>query len=249
MLHAIVREPSKSFGKCISSHPLVHTISVEKAREQHRHYCHVLDDLGVDLIRLDPDHQFPDSCFVEDTAVIHKKKALISRMGALSRRGEEQSILQVLNQYLSVKQALHPATLEGGDVIHTPDYLISGVTQRTNKDGIQAMREWLEVEVKTVSVPEIIHLKSFVTFLDHNTVIMQNQFDDHPVFLNFDKIIVKDNESYSVNTLTIDGTVLVPMNHPDTVRQLKNQGYEVVPMNISEFEKCEGALTCLSLFF
>ena len=249
MLHAIVREPSKSFGNCISSHPLIHTISVTKAKEQHLQYCQTLEDLGIDLIRLDPDHQFPDSCFVEDTAVIHKKKVLISRMGASSRRGEEQSILEVLRQYLSVKKASHPATLEGGDVIHFPDFLISGLTQRTNYDGVQSMQKWLEVDVKTVIAPEIIHLKSYVTFLNRNTVIMNNRFVDHPAFLDFDKIIVNDHESYAANTLTIDGTVLVPTNHPNAVEQLKNKGFDVITLKMSEFEKCEGALTCLSLIF
>lgn len=249
MTHAIVREPSRSFGRCLSSHPLSHTISVEKAKNQHRQYCQILSDLGIDLIQLDPDDRFPDSCFVEDTAIIHQNKALISRMGIQSRRGEEQSILEILTEYLSVKQTPSPATIEGGDVIHFSDFLISGLSQRTNLKGIHSIQEWLEIDVKTVSAPEITHLKSYVTYLDHNTVIMNTRFVNHPIFLDFDKIVVIDHESYAANTLTINGAVLVPKNHSTVVKQLKNHGYDVVTINMSEFEKCEGALTCLSLLF
>ena len=249
MKHAIVRGPSKSYFQCISSHPLSYSISVEKAQFQHQKYCEILTDLGIDLIKLDPEDKFPDSCFVEDTAVIHGKKALISRMGAVSRRGEEQSIADVLKQYLSVKHVNPPGTIEGGDVIHFPNYLLSGLTQRTNIQGAQALRNWLEIDVRTIEAPEIIHLKSHVTYLDGKTVIMNNRFVDHPAFVDFDKIILTKQESYAANTLTVNGTVIMPTNHPSVVKKLKDNGYEVITTEMSELEKCEGALTCLSLLF
>jgi dimethylargininase len=247
--HAIVREPSKSYFQCISTHPLSHNISVGKAQLQHRQYCEILTNLGIDLIKLDPDEKYPDSCFVEDTAVIYGKKALISRMGAVSRRGEEQSIAAVLKSYLSVKQVDSPGTIEGGDVILFPNYLLSGLTQRTNIQGAQALQEWLEIDVQTIEAPEIIHLKSHVTYLEGKTLIMNNRFVDHPAFVDFNKIIVTKQESYAANTLTINGTVIVPTNHPNVVKKLKENGYEVITTEMSEFEKCEGALTCLSLLF
>ncbi|MHA2251279.1 MAG: dimethylarginine dimethylaminohydrolase family protein [Candidatus Kariarchaeaceae archaeon] len=247
--HAIVRKPGMSFPRCVSSHALRNTISIEKALTQHEQYCKTLIDLGIELIRLPPLDNFPDACFVEDTAVIHNDKVMISRMGINSRRGEEDSIEGVLKDFKQLKRIGSPATVEGGDIIHTPSHLISGVTQRTNQEGVTQLSKWLDVRVDTCKDSEIVHLKSYVTYLGNNQVLTTVNFAKHPVFDNFEKIFVSPDENYAANSLTIGNTVIIPSGNPKTRKQLEDHGYEVIFLDMSEFEKCEGALTCLSLLF
>ena len=247
--NALVREPGKSFSKCISSHPSHKNVSTNRAISQHRKYVETLKDLGIDVIELPPLDSFPDSCFVEDTAVIHNGRALISNMGAETRRGEEETIQSTLSEYLEVKKVFPPATVEGGDIIHFPGFLISGITQRTNQEGVHSLSHFLRIEVKTILDLNITHLKSHVTFLDQNNIIMNKRYADLPIFSGFNKIILKDSEDYASNTLTYNGTVIIPKYFPSVTELLEELDYNVVSLEMSEFERCEGALTCLSLLF
>ena len=246
---ALVRRPGSSYLRCISSHPLKKTLSHIQALKQHSNYCEVLETLNLEIIQLTPNEKYPDSCFVEDNAVIHNDKAFITRMAAKSRRGEEIEIEEVLVDYLEVKRAVPPATIEGGDVIHLQDRLICGVTQRTNNVGIEQMKEWLNVEIDACVDPNIIHLKSYVTYLGNNTVLMTKAYMDHPVFNKFVALIVPKTESYAANSLTINDTVLIPKGFPKTLAMIRNANFDVIPIEMSEFQKCEGSLTCLSLLF
>ena len=247
--HAIVREPGTTFPRCITSHPLRNSISVSLARKQHQNYCKILVELGLEVIYLPRDDDYPDSCFVEDNAVIHDKKALITRMGAVNRRGEELAVEEVLNDYLKTKRAASPAIIEGGDVIHLSDRLICGVTQRTNVAGTHQMEKWLDVLVESWRDPTIVHLKSYVTYLGHNTMIATKTYNTHPLLKDFRILVVENDESYAANTLTIDNTVLIPDGFPKAQTMIKDAGFEVISLEMSEFQKCEGALTCLSLIF
>ncbi len=246
---ALVREPTDTFSCCISSHPLHNSVSNKKAKLQHQNYCEVLVDLGLEVIKLPPDNAFPDGCFVEDTAIIHKNRALISRMGAISRRGEERAVHDFLFESMKVKITGAPGTIEGGDVLHLPKYLISGVSQRTNEQGVKQLSDWLQIEVKRITDESIIHLKSHVTYLDSGTVIVNDTVSNHPILGSFTKIIAAPKEQYAANTLTINNMVLLPTGHPNTHQKLMDNGFDVITMEMSEFQKCEGALTCLSLLF
>jgi len=246
---ALVREPGATYPRCISSHPLRHTINVERARRQHAKYCRVLEELGLEIIRLPRDDEHPDSCFVEDNAVVHGGRALICRMAKPSRRGEETAVEEVLRQYMPVKRAEPPATIEGGDVIHLPDKLISGLTERTNAEGVAQMREWLNVPVETIEDQGIVHLKSYITYLGRGVMITTRKYADHPVLKPFERLIVPDEEWYAANTLSLGDVVLMPEGYPRAVEMVREAGFDVITLNVSEFTKCEGALTCLSIIF
>jgi dimethylargininase len=246
---ALVREPGKLFPKCISSHPMRQTIDVKKARAQHRAYCDMLSELGLEVIHLPRDDRFADSCFAEDTAVIVGQKALICRLAKTSRQGEEEAIEAMLQQYLSTSRVIAPGTVEGGDVIHHQKTLICGITQRTNRSGAQQMEKYLEVPVETIENSQIIHLKSHVTYLSRNTFVATKSMAQHPVLKGFKALIVPDEERYAANTLTIGDTVLIPKGYPQTKSLIDKAGFTVVTLDMSEFAKCEGALTCLSLLF
>ncbi|MFW9849301.1 MAG: dimethylarginine dimethylaminohydrolase family protein [Candidatus Thorarchaeota archaeon] len=246
---AIVRPPSRSYCSCISSHPEHNKLDLNIASEQHRNYVEALIQLGIDVIEIPPLDDYPDACFVEDTAVIHGNKALIARPTPVSRQGEVHSIEQILQDYFEIERVKHPATLEGGDVIHTENCLISGVTQRTSHSGVQQMREALKVQVLEVENPDIVHLKSYVTYLGEGVVIGGNMFSDHPEFQDFVFLKIPDSELYASNTLTINGTVIIPHGYPETQNVLREAGYDVLQLHTTEFARCEGALTCLSIIF
>jgi len=247
--HALVREPGKTFTKCLSCHPLRHTVNLAKAKSQHAVYRKTLSDLGLEVITIQPDDLHPDACFVEDNAVVHGKRALICRMGAESRRGEEGPVEKVLNSYLETRRVSAPATVEGGDVVHLPSRLISGISQRTSHEGIRQMSDWLEVRVDTIDDPSIMHLKSYVTSLNADTLIASRRFSKHPAFAKLTVITVPDEEAYAADTLTVDKTVLMPAGMRKSAALVKAAGFAVIPVEVGEFEKCDGAVTCLSILF
>ncbi|MFX1403232.1 MAG: dimethylarginine dimethylaminohydrolase family protein [Promethearchaeota archaeon] len=246
---ALVREPGAQFTHCISSHPLHHTVNVARARTQHSEYVNMLTELGLEVIQLPRDDTYPDSCFVEDTAVIHSGKALITRLAKQSRRGEEDSVEELLQEYLPVQRIMAPGTLEGGDVIRLSTRIICGISQRTNRAGMEQMQTYFGVPVDTITDPHLIHLKSHVTYLNHNIMLTTQTYTHHPILADFEVLVVPENEQYAANTLTIDDTVIMLTGYPQTQQLIKDTGFEVISLNISEITKCDGALTCLSLLF
>ena len=246
---AITREPGQTYNKCLSEHPLKFDVHIGRARRQHVKYKEVIASLGLQIISLPRDDNLPDSCFVEDTVVVHKKKAFITRTGAESRRQEGLGVEEVLKRYIQISRAVEPATIEGGDVVHLNDRLISGITQRTNIEGVRQMSKWLNVRVDTITNPNMMHLKSYVTNIDRKTMLVTSDVVDHPILQSFRKIVVPDHEKYAANSLTINNVVIMAATRPDSIELVKEAGYEVIPVDVSEFEKCDGALTCLSVLF
>ena len=246
---AIVKPPSRSYQRCVSSHPLRSTVDLARAHSQHKAYCGALEELGLDLIRLAPDDSKPDSCFVEDTAIIHGTKAFITRMAINSRRGEEASVREELEKHLDVNRCQSPATIEGGDAIHLPDELIIGETQRTTAGGIGQAGEYFQVPVKTIKDTGIVHLKSHITYLGKGVVICTERYINHPELIQFEKLVVDKKEAYAANTLAIGDVVLMTRGYPVSAQLVRDAGFDIVTLEMSEFEKCEGALTCLSLLF
>jgi dimethylargininase len=224
-------------------------LNLNLAQAQHRAYCRVLEDLGLEIIELPIDEEHPDSCFVEDTAIIQGKRAVITRMAKESRRGEESPIQETLQQYKQLIRIKAPGTIEGGDVIHLNDSMISGITERTNHSGVAQTAEWLKVSIEKVEDKSIIHLKSHVTFLNDETLVVTTRFASHPVLAKYRQLIIPKEEEYAANTLTIDGSVIMSSRHPKSLQIIKDAGFIALPIDMSEFEKCEGAITCLSLIF
>jgi dimethylargininase len=244
---ALVREPGNNYTGCLSSHPLHHTVSLIKAREQHKKYRDILTELGLDVIIVPRDDDHPDSCFIEDNAIVYNEKALICRMAKESRRGEQLGVAKTLDEIMTIKWASEPATIEGGDVVHTEKKLISGITDRTNLEGIKQMKEWLNIKVDTIFDPSIMHLKSYVTYLGQGIMIATEKYSAHPALEGFKILIPPRQEEYAADTLTIGDTVIMVENHPQTQLMIREEGFEIISMNVSEFEKCDGALTCLSI--
>ncbi|UCE91052.1 MAG: amidinotransferase [Methanobacteriota archaeon] len=246
---AITRKMGKAYVDCVSCHPKRHTIDLTRAKEQHSTYCSTLADLGLEVATLPADESHPDACFVEDTVVVRGRRALVCRAGAESRRGEETAVEQFLQDYLTTRRAEAPATVEGGDVVHFEGRLLSGVSQRTNAEGVRQMGDWLEAPVDTIVDPEIMHLKSYVTYLGRNTVVANRRYASHPTLADLDVVVVPPDEAYAADTLTIDDTVLMPSSCPKAHDLVRRAGFRVVQLDMSEIEKCDGAMTCLSVLF
>jgi dimethylargininase len=247
--HALLREPGNNYTRCISKHPLHHTIDIKKAKLQHAKYSKTLSELGIEVIKVPRDDAFPDSCFIEDNAIIHNGKALICRMAAESRRGEELGVAEILEGFMPIKRALEPATIEGGDIIHTEKKLISGITERTNLEGVIQMQDWFDFRVDTIFDPSIMHLKSYLTYIGKGIMISSEKYSKHPALEGFNILIPPPEEEYAADSLAIGDSVLIAKGHLQTQLMVKESGFEVISMDVSEFEKCDGALTCLSILF
>ncbi len=249
LTRAIVRPPGAKFKRCISSHPLHHTLNMELALEQHKVYRQTLVDFGLDLIVLEPDNVYPDACFVEDTVVVHGNRAIITRMAKESRRGESKKVEEILSEFKQMKTVVESGLLEGGDVIHLPNSLLCGLTQRTNREGASQMEKWLETPVHCIADQKIMHIKSHLTYLGRNTILLNQRYLEEPVLKLFSKIVLPSEESHSANTLAIGDVVIMSVRHKKTAELVREAGFEVIHLNMSEFEKCDGALTCLSIIF
>ena len=246
---AIVRHISANYKKCISSNPFHSSINLDRTREQHKSYLQTLKDLNLDVIEVEADYTLPDCCFVEDTAIIHNNKAILSHMRSESRQGEVTGIERVLTQYFSLNRVIDPGFIEGGDVLHFANFLVSGVSQRTNKAGIKQVSDWLGIELKIINDPSIVHLKSYISYVDENTILCTKKYAAEGALEQFEKIIVPELESYAENVLAVNGTILMPKNYKAAEHLLKKRGYDIVTLDTTEFQKCEGALTCLSILF
>jgi len=220
---------------------------------QHQEYVWALQDCGLAVSILIPRSDFPDSTFVEDTALLTPELAILTNPGAASRRGEISSMKMVIHDfYETLNYIQEPGTLEAGDVMMCGDHYFIGLSERTNKAGAGQLLSILEANGMSVSMVEIgdmLHLKSGVSYLENNNLLATAYFANHPAFSKFNIIPVPDDESYAANSLWINGTVLVPEGNPITHKRIEAAGYETMLLDMSEFRKLDGGLSCLSLRF
>ena len=248
---ALVRKPGKNFSEGLTEAALS-VPDFKMALQQHTRYVETLLECGLKVTVLEADERYPDGCFVEDTAIITEKVAIITNPGAASRKGEEQAIKEVLSSYKSVLSIRPPGTLEGGDVLRVEDHFYIGVSKRTNPAGADQLSKILEIHgyiSSHVPVTNVLHLKTGVTYIQNNTVVIMEEFKDHPAFAHFNKIVISEANSHVANCLPINDKLLIAKGHPGFRKQLANWELEVVEMDMSEFGKMDGGLTCLSLLF
>jgi len=150
---------------------------------------------------------------------------------------------------MPVKWATKPATIEGGDVVHVEGRLISGISDRTNFEGVAQMQEWLEVPVATIFDPTIMHLKSYVTYLGKGIMIATEKYANHPALEGFNILILPAEDEYAADTLAVGDTILMAKGYETAHTMVREVGLDVISMDVSEIQKCDGALTCLSILF
>lgn len=252
MLSAVVRPPGDSFVRAISAQEPRPIIDPGEARRQHAAYCAALREAGVEVYELPADEGYPDGCFVQDTAVVYRGLAVVARFGVGSRQGEQEAVRQVLQGHKRVVEIRPPAMLEGGDVLAIGTKLFVGLSARTDRGGFVQLRDLVELEggsVEAVQVPEGLHLLSGCTYLGQGVVLATDLYATLPAFAGLDVIGVPPEESYAANALGLGDYVLLPEGYPHTAARIRERGFEILSVPLSEFAKADGGATCLSLLF
>jgi dimethylargininase len=256
--HAIVRPPSKNFADGLT-HGKLGKPDVSLAIEQHARYCEALERCGLALTRMAADDEHPDSTFVEDTAVLTAHAAILTHPGAASRKGEVASIAAVLPQFFSrIEHIVAPGTLDGGDICQCDNHFFIGISERTNAEGARQLATLLAANDYTSTIVDIrairedagiLHLKSGISYLGDNRLVLIDALADHAAFRDYEIVRISARESYAANFLQINGTVIVSAGQPDFAATLSELGYPLIALQMSEFQKMDGSLTCLSLRF
>ena len=249
--HAIVRKPGRDFGLGLTTADFGEP-SYDRMRQQHEAYVQTLESLGLEVAVLEPLPDYPDAHFVEDVAVVTPDVTIITNPGAPSRKGEAVSIEPVLAKHRNITRIEFPGTVDGGDVLMIGTRVFIGLSERTNREGAQQLGRILEQHGMTwtaVAVGEGLHLKSSVNRVGENAVVVTEAFAGHQMFRDYEQIILDDDEAYAANTLLINDCLLIPSGFPKTRERLGATGLRIMELDMSEAQKMDGGLTCLSLRF
>ncbi|NPD45248.1 MULTISPECIES: dimethylarginine dimethylaminohydrolase family protein [unclassified Lentimicrobium] len=247
---AIVRIPSKSMINGLSSVNLGQP-DYQLAIKQHEAYVDALLSCGLEVITLEADENFPDSTFVEDVALCTPHCAIITHPGAESRRGEIEEMKEVLkDEYKNIEFIQAPGTVEAGDIMMVENHYFIGLSARTNEDGAKQMISILEKYGMTgslVSLEEVLHLKTGLAYLENNYLVACGEFLEKDEFKKFNILEVEQGESYAANCIWVNDTVIIPKGFPKAKEVIGQTGYEIIELDMSEFQKLDGGLSCLSL--
>jgi dimethylargininase len=247
--HAITRLPGENFADGITTSSLGRP-SYMLILQQHQAYRQALQSLGLEVIVLPAEADFPDAYFVEDPAIVTPNLAVITHPGAPSRQGEEVTLEPVLKRYRPVVYIHPPGTVDGGDILMVGNHFFIGLSERTNSEGADQLTKLLAeagYTSETVPVASGLHLKSGVNYIGKDTLLVTNSMAAHPAFARYEKILLDPEEEYAANTLWVNDTLLMPKGFPKTYGILTNLGMGIIELDVSEVRKMDGGLTCMSL--
>lgn len=252
MLRALTRAVSPNIGGCELTFRNRELIDYKRALRQHEEYCGLLSSLGVEVIKLEASDSHPDCCFIEDTAIVLDELAIITSMGTASRRGETSTVEKELAGYREIAYIRLPAAIEGGDVMQIGKKVFAGLSRRTNAQGIEALTQILKplgYEVSPVRLEGCLHLKTACSAINDETILANPHWIDLDPFKAFNVLHTPEDEPWAANTLRIRDTACLGADTPRTIDLVRglNDGIEV--LDVSEFRKAEGSLTCLSIIF
>jgi len=238
-------ETTSSFGKP----------DYKLALKQHEAYIEALKNCGVEITLLEANDDYPDSCFIEDAALCTKKNAIITRPGVLSRCGEAElpDMKAALEEfYDDIDIIKEPGTVDAGDIMMVDDHFYIGLSGRTNEEGAKQIIKLLEkfgFTGSTIEVTKGLHLKTCVSYIENNNLLVLGEIADNPAFRNFNRIEIDSDEACAANSVWVNGYVIHPEGYPKTKKRIEDLGYTVLTVDISEFRKIDGGLSCLSLRF
>ena len=250
---AIVRPPAATFAAGITSSSLGPP-DLALALEQHDAYCGTLERLGLSLIRLAPDPGFPDSTFVEDAAIVTTAGAMLTRPGAASRAGEVVGLGAAIGEWFPAPAEITaPGTLDGGDACEAGPHFFIGLSRRTNAEGAAQLAEWLTRHGFSTSVidiramPGVLHLKTGLSWLGGRRLLAAGEFVGHDALKGWEIVPVPTGEDYAANCIRVNDALLVAQGFPATAALLGELGYHLAPLEMSEYRKMDGSLSCLSV--
>ena len=243
---AITRGVSPAIATCELTHLERHPIDVALAKAQHAAYESAVRDAGCNVRSLPADDALPDCVFVEDVAIVLDELAILTRSATMSRRAETAAIAEALAPFRPLRSIEPPGTLDGGDVLRVGQTLYVGRTTRSNREGIEQLEALAQAyRVVGVDVDGCLHLKSAVTLVGPNLLLANPHFV-RP-FSELETIETDPSEPGAANGLWIGSKLLYPTSFPKTCRRLEERGLTIVPLDLSELQKAEGAVTCCSL--
>ncbi len=249
---AIVRTPGKNITEGLTSAELGQP-DYEKALVQHGGYIDALRECGLEVVVLTEDDLYPDATFVEDAALLTNDCAIITNPGAPSRRGETAGIKTVLKDYFpDIEEVRNPGTVEAGDIMMVGTHFYIGLSQRTNEAGARQVIEILEkygMSGSVMSLEKVLHLKTGVSYLEHNNLVAGGEFLSKKEFKSFRILEIEGDESYASNCIWVNDRVLIPKGYPEARNTIEGAGYLTKEIDVSEFQKIDGGLSCLSLRF
>ncbi len=257
-LFAITRQVSPAINQCELTHITHEHIDYERACMQHQQYEDALRSLGMHIISLDAEQDLPDSVFVEDVALVLDECAIMLNPGAASRRPEVASVEKVLAQYREVFHIQSPGTLDGGDILRIGRTIYMGLTSRSTENAIAQMKAILEprnfqvssgYQIHTVNVTDCLHLKSAVTQVNEDTLLINPEWVFKNDFLGMQFIEVHPSEPYAANAVLVGDAIIYPSSFPKTQAKLDKRGIRILNVDVDELAKAEGAVTCCSLIF
>jgi dimethylargininase len=249
---AIVKTPCRAMVNGISNANLGKP-DYQKALVQHADYIEALKECGLQVKVLPADEDFPDSTFVEDAALITPRCAILTNPGAPSRTLETCSMLTAIQEfYEKVENIQAPGTCEAGDIMMVGEHFYVGLSERTNQEGADQMIAILEkygMHGSVVELTEVLHLKTGLGYLENNNLLACGEFLNKPEFQQYDLLQVDQDEAYAANSVWVNDIVLTPKGFPKTSALIRSVGYKVREVDVSEFQKLDGGLSCLSLRF
>ena len=252
MIVALTREPARDMSACELTYLGRQPVDVVRAAAQHRDYRKALEDCGARVVTLPALEELPDSVFVEDTAIVLDELAIITSPGVASRRPELRANAPEIARLRPVVQIQLPATIEGGDVLRVGRKIFVGLSPRTNLAGVAALGALVAphgYEVRTVALHDCLHLKSGCTAIGDETILANPAWIGAGVFRDYEVCAVHPTEPWAANTLRVGTNVCVGAAFPRTAEMLARRGYDVRVVDVSEFAKAEGGLTCMSLLY
>jgi len=249
---AIVRTPCHALTEGITTSNLGKP-DYELAIKQHNDYIQALKECGLTVTVLPADENHPDSTFVEDVALMTPKCSILTNPGAISRSGEIKSMLPALQKLTNpVALISDPGKVEAGDIMVVGKHYYIGLSERTNQQGAEQLTDILLHQGLTASVvalSEVLHLKTGINYLENNNFLAVGEFLTNDEFQSANLLAVDSDEAYAANSVWINGTVLLPEGFPKTKNLIESTGYKTRPVDVSEFQKLDGGLSCLSLRF
>lgn len=249
---AIVRTPCRAMINGLSSANLG-LPDYQKALVQHQDYVSALQECGLDVTILPADESFPDSTFVEDPALVTPHCAILTRPGAASRRSETLALREPISRFFdNIEHIEPPGTAEAGDIMMVGDFFYIGLSRRTNRNGAEQLIGILRkygMDGAMVPLKEVLHLKTGLSYLENNRLLICGEFLQGDTFSQFNQLVVNDDEAYAANSVWINGVVLTPAGFPETRALIESTGCAVREVDVSEFQKLDGGLSCLSLRF
>lgn len=249
---AIVRRPGKSLVDGITTAGLGQP-DFELALKQHDAYIAALEGCGLAVTVMPAEEAYPDGMFVEDVALLMPRCAVVTRPGADSRKGETTSMRKQLNGfYDNIETIEAPGTVDAGDIMMVGEHFYIGLSERTNEAGAVQMIAHLQkhgYDGSTIRISEGLHFKSSVSYLENNNIVVTGELVEKPELAKFNAAVIDPSDAYSANSVWVNDRVLTPAGFPETRARITALGYEVIELDVSEFQKLDGGLSCLSLRF